>query len=235
MDFSFIPQVESIIGYSFQDKSLLSCAFIHCSFYHEHRDQLESHNERLEFLGDTVLGLFIAEHLYLSFSLYTEGELSRLRSHLVGASCCAKFSAKLGIDAFVLLGKGEKLNQGKGRESILADLFEALLAAIYLDGGVEEAKKFFWSHFKEEVDKITASPIENWKAELQEYSQKKYQKAPLYKVFLEEGPDHKKDFSVAVYLNEREMGKGVGASKKSAEQAAAYDALIHLSSGEKDK
>lgn len=220
--------IENILGYHFRDKKYLSLAFIHRSFYNEHRDLVHEHNERLEFLGDSVLGLIISDYLYTHLPLQAEGELSQLRAHLVEAGTCARFLQGLGLAEYVLLGKGEKLNEGRGRETILADLFEALIGAIYLDGGLEEVRRVFWTHFGDEIALILKRPNQNWKAQLQDYSQKKYQKPPLYRVEKETGPDHSKVFHVVASLDTTEVGRGMGASKKEAEQAAAADALKRL-------
>lgn len=220
--------VESRIGYAFQNKKLLQQAFTHRSYYNEHRDQIDDHNERLEFLGDSILGLLISDYLYHHLPSQAEGELSRLRAHLVEAGSCARLLQQLELGDFVQLGRGERMNEGRGRETILADLFEALLGAVYLDGGMEAAQKFFWGHFKQEIEKNLAHPARNWKAELQDYSQKKYQRPPIYKVVREEGPDHSKMFVVAAHIDDKEMGQGTGSSKKEAEQAAAQDAIEKL-------
>jgi ribonuclease III len=220
--------VESRLGYVFQNKKLLRQAFIHRSYFNEHRDEATEHNERLEFLGDSILGLLISDYLYHHLPTQAEGELSRLRAHLVEAGSCAKYLQKMDLADFVQLGRGERMNEGRGRDTILADLFEALIGAVYLDGGMEEAKKFFWGHFQEEIQKILAHPARNWKAELQDYSQKKYQRPPLYKVMREEGPDHSKMFVIAAYLDDQEIGQGMGSSKKEGEQAAAQDAIEKL-------
>ena len=220
--------VESRLGYVFQNKKLLRQAFIHRSYFNEHREEVEEHNERLEFLGDSILGLMVSDYLYQHLPTQAEGELSRLRAHLVEAGSCARFLQKLDVGDYVQLGRGERMNEGRGRETILADLFEALIGAVYLDGGMEEVKKFFWGHFKEEIQKILEHPARNWKAELQDYSQKKYQRPPVYKVLREEGPDHSKMFVIAAYLDEQEIGQGIGSSKKEGEQAAAQDAIEKL-------
>ncbi|MBP7074798.1 MAG: ribonuclease III [Rhabdochlamydiaceae bacterium] len=220
-----LSAVESRLGYTFQNKKLLKQAFTHRSYFNEHRGEVEEHNERLEFLGDSILGLLVSDYLYHHLPSQAEGELSRLRAHLVEAGCCARLLQKLDLGEFVQLGRGERMNEGRGRETILADLFEALLGAVYLDGGMEEAKKFFWGHFKDEIEKILAHPARNWKAELQDYSQKKYQRPPLYKVLREEGPDHSKMFVIGAYLDDQEIGQGTGSSKKEAEQSAAQNAI----------
>lgn len=227
--FSHLSEVEDRLGYFFKQKRLLAQAFVHRSFYNEHRDRVEEHNERLEFLGDSVLGLLISDYLYHHLPLQAEGELSRLRAHLVEAGSCAKFLMNLGVAPFVLLGKGERMNEGRGRETILADLFEALIGAIYLDGGIGEAKRIFWNHFELEIRTILEHPARNWKAELQDLSQKKYQKPPQYRVASETGPDHNKVFLISVFVDDKEIGRGSGSSKKEAEQSAAQNALSPLS------
>jgi ribonuclease-3 len=223
-----IPLIEERIGYAFKDRRLLMLAFVHRSFYNEHRNQVEQHNERMEFLGDSVLNILISEYLYKNCPSYSEGHLSHVRSHLIDAGMCAKLLQKLSLAPYILLGRGEKMSEGRNKESIQADFFEALLGALFLDGGIETAKAFFWSHFKKEVEDSLQEPARNWKAELQEYSQKKFQKPPVYKVLGEEGPDHSKLFHVAVYLEEEDLGHGVGLSKKEAEQEAARQALVSL-------
>lgn len=222
------PDIEERLHYTFKDKRLLVLAFVHRSYFNEHRDVLEQHNERLEFLGDSVLGLVISEYLYKHLPAEPEGSLSHLRSHMVEAKNCAEMLAKLQVAEFVLLGKGERMNDGRGRETILADLFEALIGAIYLDGGISAAKDFFFRHFSHQLDEHLKKPLRNWKAELQDYSQKKYQKPPTYKILKESGPDHSKVFHVTACIDEKDVGEGIGASKKEAEQAAAEDALKKL-------
>jgi ribonuclease-3 len=220
--------IESLLGYHFKQESYLTLAFVHRSFVNENREVLQ-HNERLEFLGDSVLGLIIAEYLYLSLDAATpEGELSFLRSRLVEASSCFGYIQKLGLEKYLLMGKGEKMNDGRGRESILADLFEAIIGAIYLDGGLEAAKRFIFQHFTEEIQRIIKMPMRNWKAMLQDYCQKKYQHPPIYKVLGEIGPDHSKIFTISVMIQDEELGRGGGASKKEAQQAAAANALTAI-------
>jgi ribonuclease-3 len=222
-----LAAIEAQIGYHFKNPELLFLAFVHRSYVNEHKEVME-HNERLEFLGDSVLGLIVAEHLYRTLPTTAEGILSTQRSRLVEASSCVSFFQKLGVEKYVLLGKGEKRNDGRGRETILADLFEAIVGAIYLDGGFDAAKQFLFSHYTHEIDSILKAPQENWKALLQDYCQKKYQKPPTYTVISEEGPDHSKTFRIAVYLGEELLGNGEGSCKKDAQQAAASDALSRL-------
>jgi len=228
MDFT---AVEDKLCYQFKNKKLLGQAFVHRSFYNENRDRISEHNERLEFLGDSVLGLLISDYLFQNLPTQAEGALSQLRAHLVEAGMCARLLTQLDLASYVLLGRGERMNEGRGRETILADLFEAIIGAIYLDGGIEAAKLFFWLHFQEAVEAVMKQPMRNWKAELQDYSQKKYQKPPVYRVEKESGPDHSKIFQVVALLEGEEAGRGAGSSKKEAEQAAAENALKRLENG----
>lgn len=222
-----ISAIEAKLHYTFRNRSLLALAFVHRSYINENRDIIH-HNERLEFLGDSILGLLIAEYLYLRFPDYPEGELSSLRSRLVEASSCVTYIQKMDLGNYLLLGKGEKMNDGRGRESILADLFEAVIGAIYLDGGIEAAKKFLFNNFSPEIESTLATPLSNWKALLQDYCQKKYQQPPSYRVLEESGPDHNKKFIIAVMIADKEFGRGMGASKKEAQQSAAAQALETL-------
>lgn len=220
-------EIEAKIGHKFKNKELLALSFVHRSFVNEHRD-VHDHNERLEFLGDSVLGLIIAEFLFLKLPDTSEGQLSYLRSRLVEAATCVSYVQKLDIEQYLLLGKGEKLNYGRGRTTILADLFEAVIGAIYLDSGIEGAKQFLFSKFSDDIQQIVAHPLHNWKAILQDWCQRSFGHPPEYHVVSEAGPDHSKIFQVTVSINERILGQGGGASKKEAQQAAAQDALRQL-------
>jgi ribonuclease-3 len=220
-----LPLLEAKLGHTFYDKDLLLTAFLHRSYLNEHKEIILNHNERLEFLGDTVLGLIASELLYLRFPHYKEGDLSFLRSRLVDANSCVAYLKTLDLDAYILLGKGERMNDGRGRDSILADLFEALIGAIYLDGGYEPSKRFFLDHFTSEIEAIIETPVSNYKALLQDYAQKNFQQQPLYQVLKEEGPDHSKLFEVAVLVNDQILGIGTGSSKKEAQQEAARSAV----------
>lgn len=224
-----LETIEAKLGYTFENKDLLILAFTHRSFVNEYRELAGHHNERLEFLGDSVLGMAIADYLYHRLPAHPEGQLSQLRSRLVDAPSCAHYFQKLGLPEFILLGRGEKLSDGRTKVSILADVFEALLGAIYLDGGLGIIKSFLLCHFETEIENAIGSPPRNYKAELQDFSQKQFQKTPLYKVLQETGPDHSKVFHVMVLVDEKEAGIGMGVSKKEAEQRAAFDALSKIS------
>ncbi len=225
-----LEDIEERLGYVFGNKNFLINALVHRSFANEYLEGPLPHNERLEFLGDSVLGLVVVDYLYHRLPSYPEGALSQLRSKLVDASSCAKYLQKLDIPEFILLGRGEKITEGRSKLSILADTFEALVGAIYLDGGMAIAKSFLLCHFEEEANAAIGSPPRNFKAELQDYTQRKFQKVPVYKIAQETGPDHAKMFHVIVYVEEAESGIGVGTTKKEAEQRAALDALSKLGS-----
>jgi ribonuclease-3 len=220
-----LEEIEEVLHYAFENKEFLVLAFIHRSFINEYRQEPLQHNERLEFLGDSVLGLVVADYLYHRLPAHPEGELSQLRSRLVDANACAHYLQKLHLQEHILLGKGEAMTEGRSKTSILADAFEALFGAIYLDGGLSTAKSFLLAHFEEDFESAIGTRGRNYKAELQDISQKQHQKTPVYKVIEESGPDHAKMFHVMVYVGDTEAGVGVGASKKEAEQRAAFDAL----------
>lgn len=220
-----LSDVEAHLGYEFQDPNLLLLAFTHRSYFNENQDEVDGHNERLEFLGDSVLGLVVSSYLYRHLPSQSEGHLSHLRAHLVGAESCTKYLHQLGVEDFFRLGKGESGNLGRGRERIIADLFEAIIGAIFLDGGIEKAESFILTHFFTIFDEAMEKPLRNWKADLQDYSQKKFQKPPEYVVVEETGPPHQRTFVVAAEIEEVEVGRGSGSSKKEAEQEAAEDAL----------
>ncbi len=223
-----IPTIEAKLGYTFKDKELLTLAFVHRSFVNENRELVAGHNERLEFLGDSVLGLLIAEHLYREEPGTAEGQLSASRSRLVQASSCARYIEQLGVGEYLLLGRGEQISGGRGRESIEADLFEAIIGAIYLDSDIDQTRTFLFDACGEAFSLLLDEPGENWKAQLQDYTQKTYQLTPTYRVIEESGPDHSKNFVVGVFVEEAELGMGTGASKKEAQQAAAGDAIAKL-------
>lgn len=229
--FEKFPKIESALGYSFENKQLLAMAFVHRSFVNEYRHIL-FHNERLEFLGDSILGMVVAEYLYFKYPEKSEGELSTMRSKLVEASSCTTYIQKIQIDEHILLGKGERYNDGKGRQTILADLFEAIIGAIFIDGGLKAARDFHLRNFEKDMEEILSSPQSNWKAILQDYCQKKFQETPTYTVKQASGPEHNKTFEVNVHIKGKNIGEGKGSSKKEAQQAAAFDALQHHFPGE---
>ena len=216
-----MQEFENLIGYSFKDKTLLLKALSHSSFANEKHSPKDS-NERLEFLGDSVLGFITAEYYYKNFTL-PEGELTRLRAATVCEKALYEFSKEIELSRFIFLGKGEDLTGGRNRASINSDAFEAVIAAIYLDGGMEEAKRFVL-RFVEKHAKNQGS-FKDYKTKLQEVIQKNPEELLEYVLVDETGPDHNKTFTVEVHLNSNVIGKGIGKSKKNAEQEAAREAL----------
>jgi len=222
-----LPIIETRIGYVFKKKSLLMLAFIHCSFSNENRN-FTNHNERLEFLGDAILGFLVSDFLYSHLPDHAEGELSYLRDRLVESHACFQYLQKLNVEQFLLVGRGEMMNIGKGTATMRANLFEAIIGAVYVDGGIDKSRSFFFTHFKEDILQIIANPLRNWKAELQDFCQKKYHKPPEYRLIEEKGPDHLKTFFFEVYIDKKLLGKGEGTSKKKGEQQAAKNAIYGL-------
>ena len=214
-----MKQLEKNIGYHFRDKNLLKTAVTHSSFANENRGGL-AYNERLEFLGDAVLQLITSEKLFKENPDMPEGRMSKQRAALVCEDALAGYSHEINLGDFMLLGKGEEATGGRNRPSILADAFEALIGAIFLDGGMDNAKRFV----RRFLDAAHAS-LKDYKTLLQEIIQKNPGERLSYVVIGESGPDHDKVFNVEVHLNSNVIGKGTGKSKKQAEQAAAKEAL----------
>ena len=214
-----MKQLEKNIGYHFRNKELLKTAVTHSSFANENRGGM-AYNERLEFLGDAVLQLVTSEKLFTENPDMPEGRMSKQRAVLVCEDALAGYSQEIRLGDFMLLGKGEEATGGRHRPSILADAFEALIGAIFLDGGMDNAKKFV-RHF---LDAAHMS-LKDYKTLLQEIIQKNPGERLSYVVTGESGPDHDKVFNVEVHLNSNVIGKGTGKSKKQAEQAAAKEAL----------
>ncbi|MBP9842083.1 MAG: ribonuclease III [Simkaniaceae bacterium] len=210
----------------FHQEDLLLQAFTHSSYCNEDEGALS--NERLEFLGDAVLGQIIATFLFKKFPNGSEGELSKWRSHLVDATSCVHYVSHLGVAEYVLIGRGELKTWERGKGTILADLFEAIIGAIYLDQGYDETRKFIEIHLTAFFEGLLEQPTKNYKSLLQDYAQKQTGMPPVYTVVKEEGPDHAKLFYVTVHVGERLLGEGVGASKKGAEQNAAEEGLKHV-------
>lgn len=223
-----LPEIEQRLNISFSDRALLKLAFVHRSFANEYKREGTPHNERLEFLGDAVLELIISSLLYEFFPDVREGELSQLRAKLVDATACQGYLYALQLDDFLLLGKGEQLNLGRGRSALHSDLFEAIIGATYLDGGWKKAKDFFSAHFVTDVEKIREKPEENFKAILQDHSQRTFQTQPEYELLQEMGPEHEKEFEIVVKVDGEIAGRGVGSSKKIAQQMAAREACEKL-------
>ena len=221
-----LKQFEAKIGHNFFDRDILRLALTHSSYGNEvYRDKLHN-NERLEFLGDAVLELTVSNYLYKNYSNMPEGELTKLRASIVCEPTLANVAKEIGLDEMLYLGKGEEMTGGRFRDSITSDAFEALIGAIFLDGGIECATGF--------VEKFVLQDIDNKKlfvdskSILQERIQAGYKNGPEYFFIGESGPDHCKEFSVEVRLEGKVIGTGKGRTKKAAEQKAAYDAIINM-------
>ncbi len=217
------------LGYSFNNQELILQAFRHPSYVYEKDELGISDNQRLEFLGDAVISLAISHLLMESFPEIREGDLSKYRASLVSESGLYHIAHELQLGDYLLLGKGEEQTNGRKKPSIISDAFEALIGAIYLDGGFEEALRIIAKLFSLLLNKINlGKSINDFKTELQEYSQDTFQSPPEYRVEKETGPDHDKTFYVSVYLKKKLMGRGKGKSKKEAEQKAAKETLACL-------
>ena len=221
-----ISMLQDRIGYQFQDEKLLKQAITHSSFTNEQRINKIGHYERLEFLGDAVLELVSSEYLFHEHTDMPEGQMTKVRASMVCEPALAFCAADLELGKFILLGKGEENTGGRGRDSIISDVMEAIIGAIYLDGGFEPAKKFIYRFILSDLEKKRL--FYDSKSNLQELIQSKLKKEFHYELLGESGPEHNKEFSVAVYLENECIGTGIGKTKKAAEQQAAYAALLLL-------
>lgn len=211
------------IGYNFKNEGLLFEALSHSSFANENKHMRS--NERLEFLGDSVLSIVVSDYIFKHFSHIPEGELTKLRASLVCENSLFEFSKKIDLGEHIFLGKGESNTGGRERPSIVSDAFEAVIAAIYLDGGMEAAAPYILSFIPENITPKGSNAFHDYKTILQEIIQRNPEEKIAYRLKGESGPDHDKHFTVQVMLNNNMIGEGTGRSKKAAEQAAAKEAL----------
>lgn len=221
-----LQELQDKIGYIFNDENLIKKALIHRSFGNENWEFKNINNEKLELLGDAVLDLIVTEYLYKNFEIATEGELAKLKSMIVSEPVLASISSEIQLGNYLMLSKGEELTGGRERESILGDVFEAVLGAIYLDSDITTARRVALKYLAYKIEHINENDeLIDYKTILQEYSQRVYKIIPIYEVVNEIGPDHKKSFEIAVSIdNGRTIGKGTGKNKKQAEQLAAREA-----------
>ena len=226
-----LTKLEQGLGYTFRNKALLENALTHSSYANENRERHLPDNERLEFLGDSILGFVVAEYLYRNFPDKPEGELTRIRADLVCERNLAEAAATIELGSYLLLGHGEEQGGGRKRDSIVSDAMESVIAASFMDGGFTAAKEI--------IDRLILSNIPkgrprnfDYKTAFQELVQRKKDQQIHYELTGESGPDHDKHFEVEVLLNGRAVGRGVGSSKKRAEQAAAEAAIEALFPGE---
>lgn len=223
MDFSLFEKKINIV---FRDKSILKQAFVHRSYINENKSSGLEHNERLEFLGDAVLELVVTDYLYNKYTTKPEGELTAYRSSLVNSTTLADAATKLDMNKFLLLSKGETKDTGRARQYILANTFESVIGAIYIDQGYDTAKKFISETIFDLIEDIIKQGT--WidaKSSFQEKAQEEVGITPAYKTIKETGPDHNKQFTVGLYLETKLVAEGVGKSKQEAEQDAARKAL----------
>lgn len=218
-------EFENKIGYTFKNKDLLHEALSHSSYANENKHHGRNSNERLEFLGDSVLSIVVSEHLFTHFKHLPEGELTKIRASLVCEKALFEFSKKIDLGHHLLLGKGEENSGGRERPSIVSDAFEAVIAAIFLDGGMEVAAKYVLSFIPKNLDANSAKALQDYKTMLQEIIQRNPEERVEYVLANQIGPDHDRKFVVNVCLNSNVIGTGEGHSKKQAEQAAAKEAL----------
>jgi ribonuclease-3 len=221
--------LEDHLGYHFRDKTFLNEALTHRSFYHENPGKADSYNERLEFLGDSVLGFVIVEALFLCDKRLPESVMAKTKSYLVKESVLSEVASAISLGSFLRLGKGEEVTGGRGKRSLLADAVEAVLGAVYLDGGYEKARELILRLFKEKIEAILSSgEFHDFKTELQEKTQMLFGIIPEYRMIKQEGEEHRKTFTVEVYVAGERFGTGYGKSKKEAETLAAGEALAKL-------
>lgn len=218
-----INKLQQKLGYKFKNEAILLRAISHSSYVNENHDVCKESNERLEFLGDSVLGFITAENFFKNYTDFPEGDLTKLRAAMVCEKSLASFARQIQLGKYLLLGKGEVVTGGRERPSIQADAFEAVIAAIYLDGGMDEARKFVLKYIDEAIKKHRS--VKDYKTMLQEVVQRNPGEIVEYVLVGETGPDHDKRFEVEVHLNSNVIGKGIGKSKKGAEQEAAREAL----------
>lgn len=224
-----LKEFQNTIGYLFKDEKLLNAALTHSSYANEKGLPVQEFNERLEFLGDAVLEMLTSEHLYKQFPDYSEGILTRIRASVVRGRVLAEYAIELGMGEFLLLGKGENATGGRTRASILANVFEAVTGAIYLDGGYFPARDFVLKFINKRIIYYIENSFQyDNKTYLQEKIQSSTGKSIEYRLVDETGPDHDKTFFIQVFIDDKIYGEGVGKSKKEAEQNAAREALKKL-------
>ena len=224
--------LETKINIKFNNQTLLENVFIHRSYLNEHKSSKLPSNERLEFLGDSVLSLITSVYLFKNYPNLKEGDYTEIKSAIVKMDSLAEAAKKINLNDFLLLSKGEEKGAGRSNNNILADCFEALIAAIFLDQNFEMAYVFVVNFlFKEKLDYLLKNNLYlSAKSKLQELIQGKYKMTPVYKVLEEKGPEHKRTFKIGVYFNNKKLGVGIAPSKKEAEEEAAKEAFANLKS-----
>lgn len=223
-------KLEKALAYSFKNKALMLEALTHKSFYHEHSGKVQAYNERLEFLGDSVLGLVIVEYLFKHSGGLTESVMAKLKSYLVRGSVLSELAANISLGSYLNLGKGEEETGGRCKKSILADALEAVFGAVYSDSGYEAAREVILRLFRDTILSVTASgQYHDYKTDLQEKSQMLYGVLPEYRLTAQEGDEHRRAFIVEVFIAGSLFGSGRGRSKKEAQTHAAEEAMRKIS------
>lgn len=222
--------LEKTINIKFKDRGMLENVFIHRSYLNEHKNSNFKSNERLEFLGDSVLSLITSVYLFKNYPNLEEGDYTEIKSAIVKMDSLAEASKKIELNNYLLLSKGEEKGAGRTNNNIMADCFEALIAVIFLDKNFEAAYTFVVDFlFKDKLDYLLKNNLYlSSKSRLQEIIQSKYKKTPVYKVLDEKGPEHKRIFKIGVYFNNKMLGEGIAPSKKEAEEVAAKEALVNI-------
>jgi len=226
-----LSELEDRLGHFFKDRKALLEALTHRSFYHENPGKADAYNERLEFLGDSVLGFIIVEYLFKLGDNLTESVMAKTKSYLVKEAVLSEVANSICLGKYLRLGKGEEHTGGRAKRSLLADAFEALLGAVYVDGGYEAARRIVISLFEDRISPvINSGEFHDHKTELQEKTQLIFSSIPEYRLIKQEGEEHRKVFTVEVIVGGQKYGEGVGKSKKEAETIAAKEALRRLNS-----
>lgn len=229
-----IDRLQRVIHVKFKNKSLLQRAVTHRSYVNEIGKNARD-NERLEYLGDSVLALVVNEYLFKHFEEYQEGKLAKIKSAVVSEATLSRLARKIDLGEFILMGRGEEHSGGRERPSILANTLEAVIGAVFLDLGLKTSRKFVLGLIKDEIEIVNnPSSMRDPKTALQEYVQKKYKERPVYEVIDERGPDHRKEFTVRLLINGREIVTGEGPSKRKAEMNAARISLQKIEAGALD-
>ncbi|MBN2403777.1 MAG: ribonuclease III [Spirochaetes bacterium] len=226
-----LNKLQKNLKIKFKDRSLLNRALTHRSYVNEYRTLKD--NERLEYLGDSVLAVVINEYLFKRYEEYPEGDLAKIKSAAVSETTLARVAAEINLGSYLLMGKGEDRCGGRDRASILANTFEAVIGALYLDAGLKECKKYILSLLKSHIERIDKlSYLRDPKTALQEYVQGKYKERPIYEIIEESGPDHKKEFKIKLIIHGQDVSFGTGTSKRKAEMDAAMKILEEVWKGD---
>ncbi len=228
-----IEKLEKDLGHSFGNRDLLAEALTHRSYHHENPDRVPFYNERLEFLGDSVLGLVVVEYLFRHRMSFTESEMSKIKSFVVRGSLLSEIAEGISMGDYLRLGRGEEETGGRTKKSLLANAMEAVFGAVYLDAGYEAAKKTVLGLFEERIlEAIRSGQYHSYKTELQEESQLRFGVLPEYRVVSQEGEEHRKTFTVEVFIEGKRFGRGKGKNKKEAQTSAAKEAWEQLKKNE---